>query len=383
MGKAADFKVVQIAGLVAMAVLASRVPVLQPILLGGLHYEHHISVHQIGHAATAEAIGMMIATIVAGAFLKPVHLRAISVVAALVMMFANGATPFVDAGGIIAARFINGTASGVLLWIFIGFIARINQPGRFFAIYVTTQSILSFLLSSFIMSVLLPRWGVTGGYFALLSISVMLLALSFVIPSEYTEFEDSGISKAPTAKGMLGLCAAMLFMAGIFSIWVYIVPLARQLGHSSDNIGYAINLAIGVQIIGGLAATRFADAWNGAILTAIAAVLAAIGVCMIMFFPQVWVFYASISLIAFMWMFTPSFHPPMILELDPSGRSTMFISTAQLGGIALGPMAASFMIDASDFRGAAMASIGAFTGCATLLALLHASHSRLTAMPKK
>lgn len=235
-GKSIEFTSLQIVGVIAMAVLASRAPVLQPILLGGLHDAHRISVDQIGHAATAEALGMMLATIIAGAFFKPVHLRAISAIAAMTMMIANGATLYSDAGGIIIARFINGAASGVMIWIFIGLIARLHQPGRLFAIYITAQSILSFLLSSFIMSAILPRWGVAGGYITLLALSVMLLVISLIIPQEYPALERAGGLKYPTGRGLIGLCAAMLFMAGIFSVWVYVVPLARQLGHSSGHI---------------------------------------------------------------------------------------------------------------------------------------------------
>lgn len=138
----------------------------------------------------------------------------------------------------------------------------------------------------------------------------------------------------------------------------------------------ALNLAIAVQILGGLVATRYGDIWHGATTTAMAAILSALGIFMLLSYTQLWIFYAAISLIAFMWMLTPSFCLPMISEFDPSGRSAIFIATAQLSGIAIGPIAASVMIDAHDFRGAALVSICAFIGCALLPVLERVTRKR-------
>lgn len=375
MNKAAAFSRMQSGAVIAMAIVAGCLPALLPILLGGLLDEHRISSDQIGHAATAEALGRVVATVLAGALLRPVHLRVIVAIAALVMIVTNGATLYLGVDGILAARFLNGAAAGMILWVLVGLLARASQPGRLFAIYVTILSVVTFLLSSLIM-LLLPKWGVSGGYVVLMFIGIVPLILSAFIPGEYPRLVQAGISQRPSAKGFLGLCAVTLFMSGVFSIWVYIGPLAKQLGHPAARVHHAISLAIGVQIFGGLAATRLADRWNGAVITAMASILAAASGFLLLSMPQPWVLYVSTCLIAFVWMFTPSFHLPMILGFDPSGRSAIFISTAQLGGIALGPLIASSLIGTNDFRGVVVASIGAFAGCVLLLGILGSSRSR-------
>jgi len=373
--QAAAFSRIQTGAVIAMAIVAGCLPALLPILLGGLLDEHRISSDQIGHAATAEALGRVVATVLAGALLRPVHLRAIVAMAALVMIVTNGATLYLGIGGILAARFLNGAAAGMILWVLVGLLARASQPGRLFAIYVTMLSVVTFLLSSLIM-LLLPKWGVASGYVVLMLIGIVPLILSSFIPGEYPRLVQAGISQRPNAQGLVGLCAVTLFMAGVFAIWVYIGPLAKQLGHPAGQVHHAISVALGLQIFGGLAATRLADRWDGAVTTALASMLAAASVFLLLFMPQPWALYVSISLIALAWMFTPSFHLPMILGFDPSGRSAIFISTAQLGGIALGPLIASSLIGANDFRGAVMASIGAFACCVLLLGILGSSRAQ-------
>jgi predicted MFS family arabinose efflux permease len=348
-----------------MAVVAGCVPALQPILLGALLDAGRIGAHQVGQAATAEALGMVAATLTAGALLPPRHLRLLAALCGLAMLAANGSTLYLAAQGIIAARFVNGFASGIILWMLVGLLSRVAAPGRLFAVYVTAQSVLAFLLSSAMTAILLPKLGMAGGYGALLVLSAVPLLLAIALPPAFAPIEGGGGAKRPTAAGFASLVAVALFMAGVFSAWVYVLPLARQMGHADSSIGTAISMGIAIQIIGGLAAMRLADRWNGALTTAVAALVGA-GAAMLLLLPAGWALYAATGLIAFVWMFTPSFHIPMLMTFDPSGRSAIFIGTAQIGGVALGPTLASMTIGGTDYRGVVAISASAFA-CAILL----------------
>lgn len=359
----------QVAAVTIMAVVAGCVPALQPILLGALLDAGRIAAPQVGQAATAEALGMVAATLAAGAFLPPRHLRALGALCGLVMLAANGSTLLLAAQGIIVARFVNGFASGIILWMLVGLLSRAAAPGRLFAVYVTAQSILAFLLSSLMTAVLLPKLGMAGGYGALLVLSAVPLLLAFALPQQFASINGGGGTKRPTVAGFVSLLAVALFMSGVFSAWVYVLPLARQIGYSDSSIGTAISMGIGIQIVGGLAAMRLADRWNGALTTAAAALVGA-GAALLLLLPADWALYAATALIAFVWMFTPSFHIPMIMGFDPSGRSAIFIGTAQIGGVALGPALASIAIGRNDYRGVVAVSAGAFLCAILLLAAL-------------
>lgn len=359
----------QIWAVVAMAITVGCLPALMPILLGALLDENRITPDQVGQTATAEALGRVLANVFAGALLRPVRLRAIAAASAVVMTVTNFVIIYAAPEAILLARFCNGIAAGMILWMLVGLMARVNQPGQLFAIFATVQSVITFLLSSALTSLLIPNWGSSGGYLALALLGAVPLALALLVPGEYPMRTQSGETSLPTAHGLIGLCAVFLFMAGIFALWVYVGAVAKQVGHASDVTGRAISYAIGIQIVSGLAAMRFADRWSGAKTTAMAALGAGACALALLSINQTWALYASIGIIAFLWMFTPAFHLPLVLQFDQTGRSAIYTGTAQLGGIAAGPLLASVFVQPNDYRGAVAASVSIFVACALILGL--------------
>lgn len=65
------------------------VPALQPLLLGSLLSAHRIDPASLGYAATAEAAGVVLATVAASAWLPPRRLQMITVLAILTVLLAN------------------------------------------------------------------------------------------------------------------------------------------------------------------------------------------------------------------------------------------------------------------------------------------------------
>ena len=359
----------QIWSIIAVAITVGCLPALMPVLLGALLDESRITPDQVGQAATAEALGRVLASALAGALLRPVHLRAITAVAAAVMAATNFIIIYAMPEAILVARFCNGIGAGMVLWMLVGLMAQVDQPGQLFATYVTVQSVITFLLSSALTTLLVPTWGSSGGYVALAVMAAIPLAFGFLVPRQYPIPAQSVNTGWPSQRGLIGLGAVFLFMAGIFAFWVYVGALARQLGHPPSLTGSAISYAIAVQIGGGLAAIRFADRWSGTTTTAMAALGTAGGALLLLYVQHTWALYASTGIIAFLWMFTPALHLPLVLQFDPSRRSAIYTGTAQLGGVAAGPFLASFFVEASDYRGAAITSVGMFVACALLLLL--------------
>jgi MFS transporter, DHA1 family, inner membrane transport protein len=335
----------------------------------------------LGQAASAEALGMIVATAVAGALLSPRNLRVLALLSCLSMIVANWTTHILSANGVIVIRLINGLGSGITMWILVGLLSRTKAPGRMFAYYVTGQCLLSFVLSWFMARFLIPGWGASGGYYCLLGISIVSTFLILWMPDHYSANTDSGDATLPTVRGSASLLVTTFFMAGIFSTWVYIMPLSRQAGHAATEINSAISLALALQIVGGAAATSLADRWSATMTTAGAATLGTASVLLLLYAPQTWALYLSTCLLAFVWMFSAPFSFPMIMKFDPSGRSAMFVGTAQLAGVALGPTLASATIAGQDYHGVVLASVSAFVASLGLLAFLGVSTAALT--PRK
>ncbi len=334
---------------VALGTGAGCIGVLQPILLGLLLGAGKLSLVEMGVAATAEAAGMTLATTLAAFFLPLRKLRRLAGGALVLLLIANAGTILASGQAIIALRLLGGMGSGILIWILMGMFTRSPTPARLFAIYITTQSILGLFLSQAMTAVIAPMLGFSGGYVVLCAMNVLFLVAVFLMPDSMGG-RDTGILGLPPLLPGLAIVAISCYLAGILSVWVYILPLLKQLGYPAADAAHAVPVALAGQIVGGFAATFFAPrisplrAWTFSILM-VAATLVGLAISrgsIAMF--------AAVGAIGFLWLFVPPFHMPVMLGLDPSGRGPMLVGPAQLLGTSLGPLIASAVVSDQSVR---------------------------------
>jgi MFS transporter, DHA1 family, inner membrane transport protein len=346
------------AAVVSIGVIAGVIPALQPILLGGLLEAGQLTSEQIGRAGMVEGLGMLLGSFLATLFIPPRSLRRLSIAALVVMIAANGLTASATGNAVLLLRAMNGAASGVILWVLVGMLTRATQGARLFAIYVTTQALLATALSWGMSLLVLPHFGIAGGYWLIAGLAlILLLPAALALPRLYVPLA-AGRILLPTALGLVGLAAILCFLAGILALWVYFVPIAAGLGHDSKTAGLIVSSAIAVQIVGGLCAIWAAGRWSGASITIMSALGCALAIVALMFLGTSFALLVlAASLISFFWMFAPPSHLPFLLRLDPGGQSAAFISVAQIGGLSVGPLIASFAVTGSDPSGAAWAAL--------------------------
>ena len=351
----------RITAVIVVSAVASVVPALQPLLLGGLLQAHRLNAVELGYAATVESVGMATAAAVAGLWLKPRNLRVLAASAIITAAAANLLTQSASSGGIIAARGVSGFANGVLLWMLICMLTRASQPGRLFAVYVTGQAISAFILSMLFVNYLLPEFGVRGGYGTLFALNAAILILVPWLPNSYSDVhEKEGRGVVPPLLGIVGLLGAAAQIAAITAFWVYLLPLGQQAGLSPAVTGRIVGIAIAAQIAAGLAACVLASRVQAVsvVLFSAGVGLCAVGVTGISASGTVWT--GAMMIFAFFWMFAAPFHLPYLLQADPSRRAAMFVGTAQLGGMAAGPAIAALGLTGRDFSAARSFAVAAF-----------------------
>jgi MFS transporter, DHA1 family, inner membrane transport protein len=355
---APDFAQIQVIAVVSIGIIAGVIPALQPILLGGLNAAGQLTPEQIGRAGMVEGLGMLLGSFLATLLLPPRALRPLSIVALVLMVAANGLTASASGNAVLMLRALNGVASGVILWVLVGVLTRASDGARMFAIYVTAQAILATALSWAMSLFILPTFGISGGYWLIATLALVLLVpAAMFLPRSYVPLVVGRIM-LPTALGLAGLFAILCFLAGILALWVYFVPLAAGLGHDSNTAGLIVSSAIAVQIAGGLCAIWAAGRWSGASITIGSALGGALAISALIFFgTHVALLVLAAGLISFFWMFAPPSHLPFLLRLDPGGRSAAFISVAQIGGLSVGPLIASFAVTSGDPWGAAWVAL--------------------------
>jgi predicted MFS family arabinose efflux permease len=326
---------------------------LQPLLLGTLSHEGRITANQLGQAATAELLALGLAAFLAGAVLKPVRLKLIAVVMALVLAALDAATPLAEGDNITLIRGLAGLPSGVLMWVTIAMIARTPAPERWSAAYLTVQTLAQFLLATLISIAVVETYGASGGWIALAGFCVLTAIIAFLVPDRLAPLvRDEGASALPGSRGWIALLSAFLYSAFTIAVWVYAEPVSRQAGHDPSIFGYAVSISLACQVVGGFAATILAGRinWLWTVLTCTVLNVA------ILFgyyaLPTPDMFLALSGAFGFLWMFVLPFLVPMIIEADPTRRAAVLIGGAQVLGCSFGPFVASMLVTEVDSRAA-------------------------------
>jgi predicted MFS family arabinose efflux permease len=340
-----------------VGVISGFIPPLQATLLPQLVKEGHLTLAQLGQVAMAEAFGTVLAVTLANALLKPNNLRLYGIAAALLGLVLDLATAQLAGEAILAVRFVHGLCAGILLWLWVGFLARLDNPARIGGIYVAANSALALALTAYFSAQLLPQHGSAGGFAAVAFCFAVIVIGACFIPARYAPLGHGDGSILPDAKGWLGLFAVFAHIAGMLAMWVYIKPFGQSLGLSEQSTSLAVTVALAAQMAGGLMASVIARRVRpGALLVGVAATC--VGSLLVLGSATVAVvFIAAATVFGFAGTVGSPFHLPYLIEIDPSRRSALHTMTAQLLGVAGGPALASLMVSGGGASGALLASM--------------------------
>ncbi|MBO9710319.1 MAG: MFS transporter [Caulobacter sp.] len=345
---------------------------LQPVILGALEHEGRLSTAQIGLAATVELMALGVACGLAAALLKPTRIRLKMMLACLLHAGAMLATTLVSGVGVIAVRAAAGACAGVMLWLAIGVIARSVRPERASGVFVTVQTFAQLVLAAALPALVMGRWGVNGALTCLAAISVIAAFASLAGPDRFAPLPRHEGGERLDVPSMGGLAAVFLWMAFIVALWVYLEPLAAQAGLSPREAGLAIALALGLQVLGGAAATLVGDRVPPARMLIAVGALNALILTTLLGGPGRGVFVACVAAFGFLWLFALPFQTLLLIRIDPTRRASMQLGAAQLLGSSAGPLAASLVVGEGPVRRALVLSMTCLALAVALISFLAA-----------
>ena len=360
--ESADFTRLQITAVLLVSVFGSVGAVVGPQLYGALAHDHRITLVQLGQAATLELVAKGLTVGVAGAWLKPDRLKAIALITTLSLAVAYWITSWISGEPILLMATFAGICEGLNLWILIGFLARTPVPARMSGLFIGLNGAVAFALASLYSYYVIPVRGATGGFSILALTGLVLLPSVIFLPGRYGALAGRSLgTKLPDIRGITALAAVFVYAAGITSLWAYIDPVGRRSGLDAHSIGVAISASIATHSGGGWISFLFAR-W----INPIAAISIAAGVNVLILI-LLWVgvpaigFAALASVFGFLWAFAVTFHIPLTLVADRSGRATMLIGSAQQFGSGAGPAIAALFVSAAGASGALGASAMLFS----------------------
>ena len=347
------FTPTEAAAAIALGLLALLIAGLMGLLLAALVEEGRLTAAGIGLTAMLEALATGLVTSIAGITLKPVRLRSVAAVAAVVLVALDLATVRTSGTGVMIVRALAGLPEGVLLWISIGFISRTATPERWAAVLFTGMGLTQLMAAAALSAVVLPRFGANGGYVALAAAMLLALPVAALLPHRLGAVAGTGTeaSGAPPPRGWVALAGTLSMAAALTAVAVYVIPLARQAGLSVGVGRTAITVALACQMAGGLLATALAGRVRYIVVFWVCAAVFVATWGVYAMHPPAWLFVAMTGLSGLAAFVAGPFLVPMTVEADPSRRAAMQSGAVQLLAGAFGPLLASLMVSDRNVHG--------------------------------
>ena len=353
----------------AVGVVALLIAGLQPMILGALQREGRLSTAQIGLAATAELMALGIACGLTAAFLKPTHIRLKVGLACLLHAGAMLATTLTSGAGVILARTGAGACAGVMLWLTIGAVIRSARPERMAGVFAITQTLAQLVVAAALTWVM-ARWGGNGALVCLAVISLLAALTSQVGPDRLAPLPKHEKGGRIDARALGGLAAVFFYMAFIVALWVYLGPLAAKAGLTPREAGLAVALALGLQVLGGAAATAVGDRFPPARMLLGVGAINALILATLWSGPGRGLFVACVAAFGFLWLYAMPFQALLLIRLDPTRRAAMQLGAVQLLGGSAGPLAASLVVGEGPVKRALILSAACLALGLALISLL-------------
>jgi len=347
--------VLEITAIVFVGTIGILIPGLQPIVLGALLTQQHITLSQLGVIASVELLCMGAAAALGAALLPARRLRAIGIAASLVLALGNYLTPLAAGGSITGLRALTGAAGGVLIGVTACMIARSGVPERWAGIYLSVQTLAQFILAAVMTAWIEPSRAVQGDFGMLAVAGLVCAGASFALPSAFQVLpapSGKGSFAMPPLKGIAALACVFLVLMFIVSIWVYYDPIARQAGLSSHISDTAVYVSLAFQVLGGTCATLSAGRLRWFPVFVICAAVDFVMVALLGTRPSALWFLIDAAVFGFIWLFILPFLVPMIIEADPTRRSAVLTSGVGLLGSSLGPTMVGLIVSPDDIQGA-------------------------------
>jgi predicted MFS family arabinose efflux permease len=327
----------------AIGSLALVILGIDPILLGSMIVEGRLGQFALGWLVAVEIVAIALGSMIGLSLLARWSAPGVVVSAGLIAIVADLLT--IGRGGtvwLIGMRGAAGLGEGVMLAIASVVIARSERPARLAAVFLAVQTLLQLCVATALPHVRVGGSQADTGTAALALAAALAVLTAWALPPRLEPAPKVARRGAPSVRSLGGLLAAAFYMGGIVTLWSYLGVWLAQNGHAISIAGPVVALSLACQILGALAAARYADGLSTRWLIGLVS-LAEIAVVALMIFAggSILVVYLIGAVFGFLWLFTLPAFTSLQIDTDPARRGVLYVGAAQLGGAALTPVAAS------------------------------------------
>ncbi|ESY65109.1 MFS transporter [Mesorhizobium sp. M0051] len=325
---------------------------LQPVLLGALYTEGHVSGDELALVATAEMVAIAIGSAVLAMLLSAHNMRWKSAVLLLLLALANVWTAYAaTANTLIAARALAGLAEGGLVAVATELIARSRRAERIGGYFVTMQTLAQCATALLLALYVIPAAGSAGGFIVLAVVCIASLAVAFTVPGDYADLpKDENLAGVLTVPSLTALLSVFCYFMFFGAVWAFLEPLGAQYGIDGRTVGLIVSASLAVQVLGAMTATIFEARIDYRLAIATIGAVALVSSLILASGPGLTTFWIAALVMGFILLFIVPYQIRLAITADETRTAVLLVPAAQLFGLAIGPIAASLLIDGKDFR---------------------------------
>jgi predicted MFS family arabinose efflux permease len=340
--------------LLTAGVLCTFVLVSLPVFVGAMAAEFGWGEREIGWLASADMAGSCVASLCFIPFIGRLPWRRVGVAGLTVAFVGNLLSIAADGfSSLLAARFLCGLGGGLLLSTAYVGLCRSTNPDRYFGVYVFVQLSMQ-VLALAVFPTFVTNHGLDAIFVFLAAVALACLPLVALFPrnmpavpaaatAPLASAVGAGDARSISAAGLLGLAAQALYFLAPAAVWGYFERIGHTFGLSLGQIGLALSIASVAAIAGALLVVALGTRAPRKPSMLIGTVLSVIAMLMLIDGSGVTPFLAAAALFNFAWNYTFPYQMGVLATLDRTGAVAIASLVVQLGGLALGPVLASFL----------------------------------------
>jgi predicted MFS family arabinose efflux permease len=347
-------------------------PILTEVLVGQVGMQPKFA----SQVSAVEALGTALGPVGALFWMRRIKWRSAAIFALIVVIAGNLLSSLqTDFGSLLALRFAVGLfGEGTAFALAVAIVSGTQNKDRNFAFLITAQVILGVVM---FLSLPFPRdAAIAGVMIPLAGFAVLALATTPWIaqPAAASGHHAAMAGGGSALQALAALGVMLVWCSGLGAVWAFVKLIGTAGGLDSPAVGQALGLTTALGTLGSLAASALADRF-GRLLPVAIALLVQAAMAGLLHGEMSWLqFVAICAAFQIFWNMTGPYLMGTVALSDTSGRISVFIPTAQIGGFFLGPVLASLFLTEGSY--AAVNYVGV-AGILLALALYIPAASRL------
>jgi len=162
--------------------------------------------------------------------------------------------------------------------------------------------------------------------------------------------KDENLANVLTVPSLTALLSVFCYFMFFGAVWAFLEPLGAQYGIDGRTVGLIVSASLAVQVLGAMTATAFEARIDYRLAIVAIGVIAFASSVVLASGPGLTTFWAAALVMGFILLFIVPYQIRLAIIADETRTAVLLVPAAQLFGLAIGPIAASLLIDGKDFR---------------------------------